>query len=154
MIVGMSAALVQGARGATEDIDLWFEHIGDVRIGEAVRRVDGGVWVTRTQPPMLGGGELGERWDVVTTMSGLPDFAKEYESAKHFVIDGVTVPVLPLERIVASKKAANRPKDQAVLYALESALKVIASVDAAPSQEAPVISPLESPNLDLGKDRG
>jgi predicted nucleotidyltransferase len=25
LLVGMSGALVQGARGATEDIDLWFE---------------------------------------------------------------------------------------------------------------------------------
>jgi hypothetical protein len=29
MIVGMSAALLLGARGATEDIDLWFENLGD-----------------------------------------------------------------------------------------------------------------------------
>jgi hypothetical protein len=25
LVVGMSAALIQGARGSTEDIDLWFE---------------------------------------------------------------------------------------------------------------------------------
>jgi len=54
LVVGMSAALLQGARGATEDIDLWFEHIGDARIGDAARKA-GGVWVTRTQPPLLGG---------------------------------------------------------------------------------------------------
>lgn len=28
MLVGMSAALLQGARGATEDIDLWFAQEG------------------------------------------------------------------------------------------------------------------------------
>jgi hypothetical protein len=37
LVVGMSAALLQGARGATEDIDLWFEDLADPRIGEAVR---------------------------------------------------------------------------------------------------------------------
>ena len=37
MLVGMSAALVQGARGSTEDIDLWFENPNDPRIAEAVR---------------------------------------------------------------------------------------------------------------------
>ena len=37
----MSAALIQGARGATEDIDLWFESLADPRIGEAVRAAGG-----------------------------------------------------------------------------------------------------------------
>jgi hypothetical protein len=36
MVVGMSGALIQGARGATEDIDLWFEDVTDLRIAEAV----------------------------------------------------------------------------------------------------------------------
>lgn len=123
LIVGMSAALLQGARGATEDIDLWFESVADPRIGEAVRRV-GGIWVTRTQPPLLGGG-AGNRWDVVTSMSGLPDFSVEYGRSMSIEIDGVAVRVLPLERIIASKRAANRPKDQAVLYNLEATLKIL-----------------------------
>ncbi len=127
LVVGMSAALLQGARGATEDIDLWFEQLGDPRIGEAARQA-GGVWVTRTQPPLLGGG-AGDRWDVVTTMSGLPDFAQEYARSQELTLDGVAVRVLPLERIIESKRTANRPKDRAVLYALESALKVIQAVD-------------------------
>lgn len=46
LLVGMSAALLQGARGATEDIDLWFESTADPRIGEAARQA-GGFWVTR-----------------------------------------------------------------------------------------------------------
>jgi predicted nucleotidyltransferase len=45
MVVGMSAALIQGARGATEDIDLWFEDVTDPRIGEAAREA-GGIWVS------------------------------------------------------------------------------------------------------------
>ena len=62
MIVGMSAALIQGARGSTEDIDLWFEDPNDPRIAEAVRAA-GGIWVSGSfgmQPPRIGG-ELGER---------------------------------------------------------------------------------------------
>jgi hypothetical protein len=133
LVVGMSAALLQGARGATEDIDLWFEQLSDPRIGEAARRA-GGVWVTRTQPPLLGG-RAGDRWDVVTTMSGLPDFAREYVGSHELVLDGVAVRVLPLERIIASKRAANRPKDQAVLYTLESTLKVIQALAAEQDDE-------------------
>ena len=101
LIVGMSAALLQGARGATEDIDLWFEALGDPRIGQAVRSI-GGVWVTRTQPPMLGGA-AGERWDVVTTMSGLPNFDSEYAISKVMLIDDVEVRVLPLDRVINTK---------------------------------------------------
>ena len=41
MIVGVTAASMQGARVATEDIDLWFEDISDRRIGEAARSVGG-----------------------------------------------------------------------------------------------------------------
>lgn len=32
LLVGMSAALLQGARGATEDVDIWFESTDDPRI--------------------------------------------------------------------------------------------------------------------------
>jgi hypothetical protein len=127
LLVGMSAALLQGARGATEDLDLWFESISDPRIGEAARRV-GGVWVTRTQPPLLGG-KAGDRWDVVTHMDGLPSFEHEYEGAKALVIEGVTIRILPLERIIASKRAANRPKDQATIYALETTLNVLRALE-------------------------
>jgi len=37
-------------------------------------------------------------------------------------LGGVTVKVLPLERIIASKEALNRPKDQRVLPVLKDAL--------------------------------
>ncbi len=126
MLVGMSAALLQGARGATEDLDLFFENLADHRIGEAAQRA-GGFWVTRSEPPMLGG--MSERFDVVTHLSGLPDFANEYKDAKRIEIDGVPVPVLPLARIIVSKRAANRVKDRATLEALELALKVMQRVE-------------------------
>lgn len=122
LLVGMSAALLQGARGATEDLDLWFQDLDDPRIGEAARRA-GGFWVARAQPPMLGG--MSERFDVVVSMSGLPDFAKEYAIANDQLLDGVPLRLLPLERILASKRAADRPKDRAAVEALEVAIKIL-----------------------------
>ena len=127
MVVGMSGALIQGARGATEDIDLWFEDVTDVRIADAAR-ASGGIWISGSfgmGPPRLGGEALSERFDVVTHMSGLGDFASEYESVRHETIDGVPIPLLPLRRIVESKRAAARPKDKAILHALEDALALI-----------------------------
>lgn len=126
MIVGLSAALLQGANTATQDIDLWFETIQDPRIGEAARAV-GAIWVSGSygmQPPALGGA-LGDRFDVVLHMSGLDSFDVEYARARAITVDELTVPVLPLDRILASKRSANRPKDLAAIPALEEALAAL-----------------------------
>jgi predicted nucleotidyltransferase len=126
MIVGVTAASMQGARVATEDIDLWFEDVSDRRIDEAARRV-GGIWFPGhfgMQPPALGG-QLGDRFDVVLTLSGLRDFATEYAQSKSLDIDAIAVKVLPLARIIESKRTANRPKDRAALPALEAAMAVL-----------------------------
>ena len=130
MLVGMSAALIQGARGATEDIDLWFADLADPSIGEAVRRV-GGIWISGSfgmGPPRIGGDALSERFDVVAHMHGLASFDEEFTGAVFETIDGITLPLLPLARILASKRATNRPKDQAAIPALEDALVVQAEV--------------------------
>ena len=126
MVVGVTAASMQGARVATEDINLWFPDLDDSRLAEAARRA-GGIWVAGhfgMQPPTFGGG-IGDRFDVVLTMTGLGSFDDEYPHATALEIDGVAVRVLPLPRIIASKRAANRPKDQAALPALEAALAVM-----------------------------
>lgn len=124
MIVGVSAAVLQGADTVTADVDLWFADKADAGIGEAARRA-GGVWVPGNfgmMPPMLGGENLGDRFDVVLTLSGLEDFETEALTAKRIEVDGLSVPVLPLERIIVSKRAAGRAKDVAVLPALQAAL--------------------------------
>jgi hypothetical protein len=126
LVVGLSAAALQGARVVTQDIDLWFEDRSDPRIATAVARA-GGVWVPGSfgmMPPMIGGDALGDRFDVVTTMSGLESFAQEAATARTVELEGVAIRVLALERIVHSKRAASRPKDLAVLPALEAALAV------------------------------
>lgn len=131
LVVGMSAALLQGTRGMTEDIDLWFEHLDDPRIGEAVRAA-GGVWVSGnfgTLPPMIGGGALEDRFDVVTHCHGLDSFETEASAAVSIDVDGVSLSVLPLERVIASKRAANREKDRLALPALETALAVARELD-------------------------
>jgi hypothetical protein len=126
LVVGMGAALLQGARGLTEDIDLWFERLDDPRIGEAARQV-GGVWVPANfgmRPPALGGA-LGDRFDVVLHAHGLLDFEAEYARAVKIDVDGIALRVLPLERVIASKRAAGRAKDTAILPLLETALAVL-----------------------------
>lgn len=124
MIVGASAAVLQGANTATQDVDLWFENITDPRIKAAIDAV-GGIWVSESfgmMPPTIGGEALGDRLDVVVHMHGLEPFDVEFPRALEMTVDGVPIRVLPLERIIASKRATGRPRDQAQLPALEEAL--------------------------------
>jgi predicted nucleotidyltransferase len=124
MLVGLSAAVLQGANTATRDIDLWFEDTSDVRIDQAVREA-GGFWISGSfgmRPPQIGGDSVGDRLDVVTHMHGLGTFAQEFQNTTEIVIDGIPLRVLALQRIVASKRATGRKKDIAVIPALEEAL--------------------------------
>ena len=120
----MSAALLQGARGATDNIDLWFQNIADPQIGQAARSV-GGIWISGSfglGPPRLGGEPLGDRFGVVTHLSGLGSFPEEFAHVRYETLEGVSLPLLALERIAVSKRAAGRPKDLAQLHVLEEVL--------------------------------
>jgi hypothetical protein len=130
LIVGMGAALIEGAPGTTQDLDLWFGRIDPERLGEAARRA-GGVYTSGfgVQPPALGGEGL-DRVAVVLSASGLDTFEREWQGAHENELDGVRVKVLPLERVLVSKRAANRPKDAAQIPMLEAALAARKARDA------------------------
>jgi len=125
LVVGLSAAALQGAPAVTQDVDLWLHDLTDPGIKKALRRV-GGVYVapSGSTPPMFAGPAVA-LFDIVVTMRGLEPFAKEAAAAISVVLDGVRVKVLPLDRIIASKKATNRLKDRAILPVLEDAAKTI-----------------------------
>jgi len=127
MLVGLSAAVLQGANTATRDIDIWFEDTSDLRIGDAVREANG-IWVSGTfgmRPPQIGGDAIGDRLDVVTHMHGLGTFQDELQNATTVEVDGLRLRVLKLERIIVSKRAAGRKKDLAVIPALEEVLAAL-----------------------------
>ena len=122
LIVGMGAALIEGAPGTTQDLDIWFGRIDPERLSEAARRA-GGLYTSGfgSQPPALGGEGL-DRVDLVLTASGLESFETEFTRARDYTLDGIPVKVLPLDRVIVSKRAAKRPKDQAQIPMLEAAL--------------------------------
>jgi hypothetical protein len=128
LVVGLSAALLEGAAVATQDIDLWFQS-SDPDLLRAAATDAGGFWISGfgMQPPAFGGPGL-ERIDYVFGPQGLDDFDVEYARARDYEVDGVRLKVLPLERVLASKRAANRPKDRAQIPALEAALAARKSV--------------------------
>jgi predicted nucleotidyltransferase len=131
MLVGLSAAVLQGANTGTRDIDIWFEDISDPRIGKSIREA-GGIWVSGSfgmRPPQIGGDVVGDRLDVVTHMHGLGDFASELGNTVEVQLDGLPLRALRLERIIVSKRAAARAKDLAAIPALEEALAVVRASD-------------------------
>jgi hypothetical protein len=122
LVIGMGAAVLEGAPIATQDIDIWFERSDDERIPLAA--IDAGsFWISGfgMQPPAFGGKGL-ERIDVVLTAHGLDAFTIEYARARELEVDGIKLRVLPLERVIASKRATKRPKDIAQMPALEATL--------------------------------
>jgi hypothetical protein len=122
LLIGMGAAVLEGAPIATQDLDVWFERIDDDRIKQAAADA-GGFWISGfgMQPPAFGGDGL-RRIDIVLTAHGLDAFATEYARALEREVDGIAIRVLPLDRVIASKRATNRAKDTAQLPALEATL--------------------------------
>lgn len=120
LVIGMGAASLHGADVVTQDIDLWFSSLSHPGI-EAAARKAGGVFAWRADPPAISGRGL-EHIDLVTRPQGLRVFDIEYAQATTLDLFGVPVRVLPLDRVIASKTAADRPKDRTVLPALRAAL--------------------------------
>jgi hypothetical protein len=122
LVIGLGAAVLEGAPVATQDLDIWLERRDDPRVVAAATAA-GGFWVSGfgVQPPAFGGAGL-ERLDVVVTAHGLGSFDAEYAQSIAREVDSVPLRILSLPRVIASKRATNRPKDRAALPALEATL--------------------------------
>jgi hypothetical protein len=125
MVVGLSAAALQGAPVVTEDVDLWFDDLGDPKLSQALVKV-GAAYIPPFghNPPMLGG-KCSEPFDIALQMNGLDDFTTEWKRAVEIKVGRLRLKVLPLERILASKRAANRPKDRRVIPVLQNTLRTL-----------------------------
>ena len=126
LIVGLTSAVMQGAHVVTQDIDLWIENLGNEKFVSAVKEV-GAFYIppaiTGSNPPMLGPSPY-RIFDLVTHMDGLADFESEYEKSETVTLSGLSLQILPLERIIVSKEAANREKDKAVLPILKATVAI------------------------------
>lgn len=122
MVVGLSAATLQGAPVVTQDVDLWFENLGDQKMSTALQEV-GAAYVPPSinNPPMLAGTGA-ELFDIVLRMDGLGPFSKEINHCVEVPLGRCQLKVLALDRILASKMAANRPKDKLTIPVLRDAL--------------------------------
>ena len=80
MVVGLSAATLQGAPVVTQAVDLWFENLGEPGISRALQEI-GAAYVSPSinNPPMLAGPGA-ELFDIVLRMDGLGAFADELKN--------------------------------------------------------------------------
>ena len=130
MLVGLSAAALQGAPVVTQDVDLWFADLTRRSgLDRALRKV-GGTYLPAdgNRPPMIVGRGL-RLFDIVVHMHGLEGFARERQRAVMIDLGGVEVAVLPLDRIIASKETTGREKDRLVLPVLRDVLASLEDED-------------------------
>jgi hypothetical protein len=126
MVVGLSAAALQGAPMVTQDVDLWFQDIDHPGIRKALKKLDGAfVPPLGMNPPMFAGDHV-NCFDIVLTVHGVGPFDEEIKRAMDVSLGRFAVKVMPLDRIIASKTFLNREKDRMALPALKSARKAFA----------------------------
>ena len=137
MVVGLSAATMQGAPVVTQDVDLWFEELGDPKISNTLQSV-GAAYVppSNLNPPMLAGAGA-ELFDIVLRMDGLGTFASELRHCIEIPLGRHRLKVLSLERILVSKIAANRAKDKLTIPVLRDALAVTTATRRRPRKAKP-----------------
>ncbi len=115
------AAVRQGAPITTIDYDFWV-HLRErqyVRILAIVRR-QGGTILARTFYELSDGTQV----NAIFEPDGLKSFETEYKLSSVAMLAGQRVRVLPLRRVIASKRASGRDKDLAVLPILERTLRL------------------------------
>lgn len=133
IMVGGFATRFHGFNRSTDDLDMWLEdtlpnrkHLrkafsdlgyGDFASLETMQFVPG--WTNF----YIGGGiEL----DIMTKMKGLEDmsFNECFKMASIADLEGVQVPFLHIDHLIANKRIVNRPKDQVDVIELEKIRKI------------------------------
>ncbi|MBL9174631.1 MAG: hypothetical protein JNL10_13925 [Verrucomicrobiales bacterium] len=117
----MAGALLQGAPGATLDTDLWIDLPSRqyMRVMNLCRGL-GARLLAATVAVLPDDTEV----NFVYSPDGLRPFRIEYPRALRLRLQkGFFLKVLPIERILASKLAAGRPKDLAVIPLLRQVIR-------------------------------
>lgn len=118
-IVGMSAAFLQGVPVTTLDTDIWIDlperlHARALHIVQGL----GGSILSRT----VAGLQDGTLINFLYRVDGLKSFDVEFKGATEIRFHGKRIKVLPIQRIIVSKKFVGREKDIAHLPILKATL--------------------------------
>lgn len=121
MLVGMSAANLQGILVSTVDVDGWiglpsrqYMKVMNLcrKLGASLRSSDK---VYRSDDTPV---------DFIYEVTGLAGFDQEYHRAIRLPFHGLKIPVLPLGRICKSKQAAGRDKDKLHILLIRQAQRL------------------------------
>lgn len=128
IMVGGFATRFHGFNRNTDDLDIWIEDTLQNRknLRASFIKLSYGDFPSLETMEFLPGwtsfyvGNVIEL-DILTKMKGLEDhsFAECLEMASVADLDGVIVPFLHINQLIANKKAVNRPKDQIDVLELE-----------------------------------
>lgn len=120
MLIGMSAAIVQGVMGATLDVDLWMDLPPRqyMRI-QKIARQTGAVVAANTVVYL----EDGTPVNFIFRVDGLKGFETELKNSERLKFHGKSIPVLKLERILKSKEAVARDKDRSHIIHIRNLLR-------------------------------
>ena len=108
MLIGMSAAIVQGVMETTLDVDVWI----DLPARQYMRVQN----LARTASAIVAANTVvfakdGTPVNFVFEVDGLGSFQKEFTNCVRLPFRGKKIPVLRLERILKSKESIRRDKD-------------------------------------------
>ena len=131
ILVGGMAAVEQGAPLMTVDYDFWVRlpEREYVRLLGIVQRL-GGTIRSRTLYELCDGTQV----DAIFQPDGLRSFVAEWKLSRWGELEKVPVKVLPLRRVIASKREANREKDVAVLPILRRTLRLAKRLEKRPAK--------------------
>ncbi|MGH7534018.1 MAG: hypothetical protein ACREMG_00385 [Gemmatimonadales bacterium] len=128
LVVGAHAMALHGVPRGTQDLDLWIDPAPDnaARVWQALATFGAPLAALGVTPADFSTPEtviqLGlppNRIDILTGLSGIPDFAPAWATREEHPVRGRAVPFLGRAMLLANKRAAGRPKDRADLDALE-----------------------------------
>jgi len=119
-LVGMSAAILQGVIVTTLDTDIWVDlpERQYIRLMKIILSQGG----TALAPTLYALAD-GRLVNFIFAVHGLGSFSVEYKRALPARIEGESVKVLPLERILKSKRTILRDKDRLHILQIERFLK-------------------------------
>ena len=129
LLVGAYALAVHGFPRATKDIDffVWATPENAANLMRALAKfgapMDGVAESDFSSEGVIFQiGNSPRRIDIITTIDGI-NFDQAYANRTIFTIEGVQIPVISLEDLIANKRASGRKQDLADLEKLESQLK-------------------------------
>lgn len=115
MVVGGYAVIAYSAPRYTKDLDIWVDPTPEnaTRVMEALRAfgAPGGFDVAdlATRGMVIHFGIAPFRVDVLTEIAGVPDFRRAFEARTTISVDGLSIPIIGLDDLIANKAAINDP---------------------------------------------